>query len=153
MKGPLGLTIAACLGILGGLCNWFYIQQKSRDLEKVEFIAVRSQLEINVGDTFEKSNFEPVAIPKAHLGNLDATAVKWDLLQTVIGKNATRYYSGGNLILHTELLEPPSKEIISLLGENEVLKWIPIDTRTAVPEHINPGNETLTRFVLLNLII
>jgi hypothetical protein len=38
MKGVPGLMMALGLGIVGAFCNWFYLAQKAREVEMVDFI-------------------------------------------------------------------------------------------------------------------
>lgn len=141
MKGVTGLIVAAALGIVGAFCNWFYLAQKSRDLEKVDFIAISSDVTINPGDKFKSSDLVPVSIPKQSVGNLLQSAPLYSDLKTVVGMAATRTYLPGELLLNQDLRTPPERDVTKQLGENERVMFIPIDTRTFVPALFDAGNQ------------
>ncbi len=145
MRGIQGVVIAACVGIVGAVCNWYYIHRLSRDKEKVAFVAIERQAQINLGDRFKEAHFVKVDIPKDNLGRLDETAVKWDALDTLIDLPATRSFQGGEILLHQDLKTPASKELNDLIGENERVMWLPVDARSFNPQHVNPGDEVSFR--------
>lgn len=140
MKGVTGLIVAAALGIVGAFCNWFYLAQKSRDLEKIEFIAVAGDARINPGDKFKESDFVPVGIPSLSVGNLLRSAPLYADRKTIIGMAATRTYEPGELLLSQDLRTPPPMDVTKQLGDNERVMWIPVDTRSFVPQLFNAGN-------------
>lgn len=140
MKGLQGLLIAIALGIVGAVCNWFYITRQAANYEKMAFVVIRPGAQINPGDRFKESHFEPVEVPVNNLGNLETIAVRWRDLNTVIGEFATRSYSGNELLLREDLKTPPQRDLSELLGEDEVLRWVPVDQRSFAPDHVNPGN-------------
>lgn len=140
MKGIPGLMIAAGLGIIGAICNWFYIAQQARDYEKVSFIAVKPGVQLKVGETFKLKHFQKVEIPKKHVGNLDKVAVVWSEVDAVSGTTAKRVYSGDEMIFHEDLREPGFKRPIEQLGKDEVAMAIPVDTSSFVASKVNPGD-------------
>lgn len=140
MKGVPGLMIAAGLGIIGAICNWFYIAQQARDYEKVEFIAIKSGTQLKIGEKFKKNHFQKVNIPQLHVGNLDKVAVTWDEVDAVAGTTAKRVYSGDELIFYEDLREPGVKRPIEQLGKDEVAMAIPVDTSSFVASKVNPGD-------------
>jgi len=140
MKGLPGLLIAVALGILGAFCNWFYLAHKARDLEKVEFIGIADNVQINAGDKFKETDLQPVAIPRLNVGNLEQAAPLYSDRATVIGMPATRSYIPGEILLRQDLRTPPPLDIKKLLAENERVMWIPVDTRTFVPTLVNSGD-------------
>jgi Flp pilus assembly protein CpaB len=140
MRGLPGLIIAAGLGIVGAICNWFYLSRQASQMEKVSFVAVESTAQLNLGDHFKESDLVQVDIPKDHLGNLNEVAIYWKDRRTVIGMPATKAYRGGELVLQSDLLTPSERDFSHLLAEDEVARWVPVDSRSFVPERISPGN-------------
>lgn len=140
MKGLQGMIVAAGLGIVGAICNWFYIAQQARDYEKIQFLAVKPQTQIPLGETFKADHFMPVSIPKAHLGNLDKIAVRWDTRTAVIGDTAKKTYSGDELILQDDLKTPGILQPIERLGPDEVAVSISVDSNSFIADRVNPGD-------------
>jgi hypothetical protein len=143
MKGSVGLIIAAALGIVGAFVNWWYIDQKSREFEVVEFLAVGKDVSIRRGDAFRDSHFTRVRVPltaagKPGDGKLRDTAVPYSDMRTVLGMKANRNFGEGELLLRQDLKTPPPELNI---GPNERVVWIPVDTRSFVPSLVNPGAE------------
>ena len=94
MRGLPGLIIAAGLGIVGAICNWFYLSRQASQMEKVSFVAVKSAAQLNLGDQFKESDLIQVDIPRDNLGNLNEVAVPWKNVRTVVGMAATKAYRG-----------------------------------------------------------
>jgi len=140
MKGVMGLLTAVALGVVGALCNFVYLAQKARDLEHIDFIGIADEVQINPGDKFKESDLIPISIPRPSVGNLEKAAVLYSDWRTVVGMAATRSYIPGEVILRQDLRTPPPLDIKKLLGENERVMWIPVDTRTFVPSLVNPGD-------------
>lgn len=140
MKGALGLTIAAGLGIVGAICNWLYVQQLAADQETVSFIAVQRGVQLNIGDSFEESDLEPVPLPRNRAGSLIERAPLWSARKAVIGYGANRVFHGGEILFNFDLEAPAVRDLADTLQENEVARWVPIDTRSVVTEQINPGD-------------
>lgn len=140
MKGVPGFMIAVGLGVVGAFCNWFYLAEKARDLDQIEFIAVDSSVRVNSGDKFNESHFMKVAIPREAVGNLDKVAYLWSVRGTLVGMPATKSYNPGEIILRQDLRTLPPTSVQEMLGEDEVEVGIPVDTRTFVPSLVNPGD-------------
>lgn len=140
MKGIQGIVIAVALGLTGAFFNWFYVSRQAGQYAKVQFLAIADDARINMGDRFQRSHFVPVEIPRANVGNLVDTAIRWDALNTVVNRRATRSYSGGEIVLHQELRTPARQELASRIGENERVMWLPVDQRTFDATHVNPGD-------------
>jgi Flp pilus assembly protein CpaB len=140
MKGVQGIIIAVGLGLAGAACNWFYIAGQARDFQKMAFVVVDPDARINLGDRFKTEHFARVDIPRPNVGSLEKTAVQWQDLETVVGMTATRSYFGGEIVLRQDLKTPAQRDLSELLREDEVSRWVPVDPRTFVPEHLNPGD-------------
>jgi Flp pilus assembly protein CpaB len=140
MKGALGLTIAAALGIVGAVCNWLYLQRLAQEQEKVSFIALRPGVQLNIGDTFDESDLEKVDLPKARYGNLVERAPQWSALSAIVGSPANRVFGGGEIILDIDLEAPASRDLSDTLQEEEVAYWVPITAGSVVADQINPGD-------------
>jgi Flp pilus assembly protein CpaB len=140
MRGLTGLLIAAGLGIAGAVCNWMYLDSLASSEARVAFIAVKPDVRLNLGDQFKEDHFEPVEIPRSRLGNLQDTAPLWSAREAVIGLRANRAYAGGEIILRQDLATPAQQDLAAMLADDEVARWVPIDSRTVIPEQINPGD-------------
>ncbi|MBS0261233.1 MAG: hypothetical protein JSS02_04695 [Planctomycetes bacterium] len=140
MKGVTGLLIAVGLGVVGAFINMAYLSHKSSELEMVDFIAIAENVKINVGDKFNDTHFMKVSIPKLNVGNLDTVAVHWQDRNTIIGEPATKSYSPNELLLQKQIRTPPEMDIKKLLVADERVLWIPVDTRTFVPQLVNAGD-------------
>jgi len=140
MRGVQGLVIAVMCGLIGAVCNYLYVSKQARDYQKVAFVAIDSSARINRGDRFSNEHFSPVNIPKQNVGDLREVAVLWDDRSTVVGIPATRSYVGGEIVLRQDLKTRAQRDLSGLLGENEALRWVPVDQRSFVAEHVNPGD-------------
>lgn len=140
MKGALGLTIAAGLGIVGAICNWLYLQQLAADQETVSLIAVKHGVQLNVGDPFEEGDLEPVPIPRDRAGTLIERAPLWEARSAILGYGANRVFHGGEILLTADTEAPAVRNLAETLQDDEVARWVPIDTRAVVTEQINPGD-------------
>ena len=101
---------------------------------------MKPDVRLNVGDIFKMDHFEPVEIPRSRLGNLQDAAPLWAARDAVIGLRANKPYAGGEIILRQDLATPAQEDLASLLAEDEVARWVPIDPRAVIPEQINPGD-------------
>lgn len=135
----VALIVAAALGLAGAGLNFLYLSEKAKDVEKVAFIGIREGTIIHPGDRFSESHFVPIAIPKANVGDLMQVAVLHSDVATVRGMPAVRLYTGGELLLRSDLRTPPPE--LALRRENERAMWVPVDTRTFVPALVNPGDQ------------
>ena len=140
MKGFTGLLIAAILGLAGAVCNWLYLQRASNTLDKVSFISIKPDVQIQIGDTIQDEHLQKIDLPKSAAGNLDTVAPEWTARAAVIGQRANRIFLGGEIILEMDLASPAQQQLAKTLQENEVAFWVPIDPRSVVAEQINPGD-------------
>lgn len=140
MKGALGLTVAAGLGIIGAFSNWFYLQRLASREEKLYFIAVKTGQTINTGDVIKLEQLEQVGIPRNRVDYLTAVAPQWSAVHAVRDRRANRTYHGGEIILKQDLAEPSLRSPADTLQPDEVIRWVPIDPGALVPDHINPGD-------------
>ncbi|HVA45473.1 MAG TPA: hypothetical protein VNH11_03730 [Pirellulales bacterium] len=138
MKGMPGLVIACFLGILAAGLNWFYLDRKSREFEKVSFVSVAPDTQIHVGETFAASHFAEMPVPEVAARKLEAVAVLWKDLDTVIGMNAVRNFDGQELLLRKDLETPPAE---LELAQDERAMWIPVDQKNFVASLVVPGDE------------
>lgn len=135
----LALLVAAVLGVLGAAVNWVYLDSKSKQLEKIEFLSVAPGNTILPGDRFSEIKLAPLAIPKDNVSKeLFAQAIRWSDRQTVIGMTAAYTFDGGEIILRQRLKTPPPT--MELTREDERGLPVPVDTRSFVPALVNPGD-------------
>lgn len=140
MKGAIGLSLAAALGIVGALSNWFYLQRLARNEEKVWFIAIKDGVTLNSGDVIKSEHLQRVGVPRSGIDYLDSVAPQWSAVDAVRGVSVNRPMRGGEIILKQDITGPVLNSLASELQEEEVVRWVPIDAGTVVPEHINPGD-------------
>ena len=140
MKGVPGLLIAVALAVTGGLCNWFYMSQKARELDLVQFIGV-AEAGIKSGDIIQQGQLQPIAIPLRYAQRLKSSAPLWQDLATVVGTTAYRDFQGGDLMLLQDLRTLPGNDLKRDLGPDEVAIWITVDSRGFVPQFFSGGDE------------
>src|SRR5690349_14385049 len=135
----IGLVVAAVLGLLGAAVNWVYLDSKTKQLERIEFLSVAPGVTMLPGDRFSESKLAPLAIPANNVGNeLRAQGVRWSDRQTVIGMTAAYSFDGGEIILRQRLKTPPPT--MELTRDDERGLPVPVDTRSFVPALVNPGD-------------
>ena len=143
MNGKVALPIAAGLALAGALVNWFYLDTKARQLEKVEFLCIAPGVTIRKGDRFTDEKFAALPIPKNNVTDRNGKILREDAILyadrgTVIGMAATRLYEENEIILRQDLKTPPTT--LGLTKPNEAAMWIPVDTRTFVPSLVSAGD-------------
>jgi hypothetical protein len=144
MNGMKALAVAAVLGLAGAALNWYYLQTKAQQLEKIEFLSVAPGITIRPGDSFTDDKFAPLAIPAANVSKqLRDEAILYADRQTVNGMKAVRLHNEREILLRQDLKTPPAA---LALGEKERAMWIPVDTRTFVPSLVSAGD--LVSFVV-----
>lgn len=138
MKGVHGLILAIGLGLVGAICNWFYVHRIATGSRPELFVGIRPDVSISASDVFTEEMIEPVPIPEDRVGSLIDKAVLWKNKETVIGVKATRNYAraSGELLLVQDLRTPPPE---LKLGPNQRAMWVPLDTKTIVPSLLVPG--------------
>ncbi len=144
MKNVYALAIAAALGLAGLLCNFAYLNMRTRDIEKkVEFIGIAPkdsagrERRIAPGQKLREEDLVPVPIPVEWAGNLKEYAYLYAGMNSVVGKSAYRELRGGRLLLRADMDTPPERLEI---GEGEVALFVPVDMRRFVPALAVPGN-------------
>lgn len=140
MKGLPGLLIALGLAVTGGLCNWFYITSKTRDLDLVEFIAVREG-GVKAGQPFQESHFKPISVPRTVALRLQEAAPPFTSLPTVVGTTAYRDFREGEIVLWQDLETPPISDLRNELAPDEEAISVTVDSRGFVPSHFSAGQE------------
>ena len=138
MKGVQGLIIAAILGVFGGALNWVYLQQKTQSFKTRQFVGIKPGATLIPGDLIKEEHLEMVPVPAGREGDLAQFAYLWETRKTVAGIRATRKYTGGELVFRTDYTPPPPD---LKLAENQRLIWITVDSRTFVPDLVDPGDE------------
>lgn len=140
MRGLPGLIIAVALGIIGAICNWAYLARQASRMQKESFVVLRSDAQLNMGDSFRDQHLTKVEIPRDNLGNLNDVAIYWKDKASVVGLTATKAYRGNEILLWQDLKTPSTRDFSHLLAKNEIARWVPVDSRTFVPSRISPGN-------------
>lgn len=139
MKSVQGLLIAVALGLAGAVFNWFYLEHRSRDVEKVAFIGIKDGVTIRHGDLLRDDQLVPVDIPRSAIGNLQDFAYYYRDKATVIGQSPKRAYVGGELLLRQDMRTPPTE--LKLSGRDQRALSIPVDTSSFVPSLVVPGDK------------
>lgn len=151
MKSTHALIIAAVLGILGALLNYWYLLTKSQQFEAEFFIGVERRnnsgdvVLIARGDRLLKSDLKRVPVPKRRVGEISNFAVPWSegACKAVEGERVWRAISEPRLLLSDDVKTlPPELD----LREGEAAIGVPIDTRTSTPSLIQPGQ--LVSFII-----
>ncbi|MFQ5730781.1 MAG: hypothetical protein ACE5KM_02380 [Planctomycetaceae bacterium] len=143
MKGAQGLMIAAGLGVVGAVCNWFYISRKAADLDKEAFVYVKATAKVRAGDPFQEDDFEKVEIPKRYLGGLQKIAVPWELKHTAIGVPAPRSFPEDQILLQSDTRRLSQKRLAEALGPDEISWPVVVDATRFVAGNYNPGDMVL----------
>lgn len=143
MKGIQGLAIAGAMGVVGAVCNYLYIAQRARELEKVDFVYIKADARVNAGQKFKDKHFGRVSIPKKYIGNLEKIAVKWDARHTVGGLVAHKSYNANEILLNTDLRTPAQTTISGLLSPDEISREVLVDSATFISSHLNPTDRVL----------
>ena len=141
MKGVQGIMLSIGLGLAGAVCNWFYLERLAGKEARVSFIAIKADVQINIGDTLRDDQLVKIDIPRSAVGNLDQVARRWTDRTLIVGSPSTRNFRGGELVLDQDIRTPATKDLNEKLGKNEVALWIPVDTRTFNAARVNPDDE------------
>jgi hypothetical protein len=136
MKSINGLAVALALGLVGALLNWFYLDQRSHDVEKVAFIGIKEGVTVRRGDPLREDYLARVDVPRKWVGQLQNTAYYWKDLATVVGQSPKEDKLGGELLMRQDLKTPPRE---FKLGPEERAYGVPVDTGSTVTQMIDPG--------------
>ncbi len=150
MKGINGLIVAIVLGLLGAAANFWYLNTEAQKRDMVAFIGIKKGVKIDRGEHLTDDKLVAVDIPANHIGNLKDFAYLWADRITVKDLPVWRTLdsnSEGALLLMQSDVATPLKELE--LGKDEVIRWIPVDSRSFVPSLIAPGD--LVSFILPKL--
>jgi len=148
MKGAQGIMIAVAMGVVGFVCNWLYLEREASRVELVSFVGVSQPADVKRGDVIQSGDLVPISMPKSHESQLAQVAVLWDQRDLVIGQKAARdlAVSGeAELVMHRDLTTPAIKDINELIADNERVMWLPVDSRTFNPQHVDPGDQVSFR--------
>ncbi len=140
MKGIAGLVVAAILGVLAMSLNWLYLNEKSKDSQGMQFIAVRDGKTIEIGDVIQKTDLMPITIPKGNAKYLIESAISYENIGSAVNVRAIRQMNAGDIVLRQDYRTPAAN---LNLGAGKGLLWIDVDSRTFVPSLLNPGDEIL----------
>src|ERR1700749_2011236 len=103
MKGIQGLLLSVGLGLAGAVCNWLYLERLANKEQRLSFIAIKSDVQVNVGDPLRESQVVKVDIPRSSVGNLEQVAPPWSQLAAVVGFPSSRSFRGGELVLYQDI--------------------------------------------------
>ncbi|MGO9112192.1 MAG: hypothetical protein ACLP9L_23440 [Thermoguttaceae bacterium] len=145
MKGIHGLIVAVALGLAGAAANFFYLNTEAQKKDMVAFIGIKKGVIVARGERLTDDNLVKVEIPANHVGNLRDYVFLWDervgvkdmpVWRTLDSK--TDSSTEAALLLRSDV-KTPLKELE--LGKDEVIRWIPVDSRSFVPSLIAPGDQ------------
>lgn len=137
MKGPVGLIVALLLGVLGAALNWVYLESKTRQVRSVSFLGLREGAALRQGEEVQDADLVEVRIPEMHAGQLKEFVFLYDDRETLRGFRSNRAYQGGELLRREDFRTPPAK---LKLGKGQLLLWITVDSRSFVPDLVNPDD-------------
>ena len=147
MKGAQGIMIAVALGVVGFVCNWLYLNGQASGDQMVQFVGVTTDARVNQGDVFQEEHLTRIPVPRKYQGELAQVAYRWSDRNLVIGQKAARTMAadGTELVLHPDLTTPAAQDINESIADNERVMWLPVDSRTFLPQHVDPGDQVSFR--------
>ena len=147
MKGAQGIMIAVALAAVGFVCNWLYLDGQASGDQMVEFVGVTKDARVNGGDVFQAEHLTRIPVPRKYQGQLAELAYVWKDRNLVIGRKATRTMGGQGteLVMDKDLETPTAQDINEQIAENERVMWLPVDSRTFLPQHVDPGDQVSFR--------
>ena len=112
MKGIQGLIVAAVLGFIAALANFYYLNTEAQKKDMMAFIGIKKGVILGRGDKLTEDKLVKVDIPKNYVGNLTDYACKWEELVGVKDRPVWRTLDssateGGLLLLQSDWREPP----------------------------------------------
>ena len=96
MKGIQGLIVAAVLGLLGAIANFYYLNTEAQKKDMVAFIGIKKGVILGRGDKLTEERLVKVEIPRNHVGNLADYACKWEELVGVKDRPVWRTLDSSN---------------------------------------------------------
>jgi hypothetical protein len=150
MKGINGLIVAAGLGIVGALVNFYYLNTEAQKKDMVAFIGIKKGVILGRGDKLSEDKLVKVEIPANHVGNLKDYACLWDESVGIKDRPVWRTLDssnteGGLLLLRGDYREPP-KDLE--LGKGERGQFITVP-KNFDASHLNPGDRVAFRVMTL----
>jgi hypothetical protein len=137
MKGVTGLIVAVFLGLAGAVLNWFYLDQKTRDIQNMSFVGIKEGVSLKAGEIVRRDQLEEVPIPERFGKKLLNVVHPWSDVSTLIDRPIPRETAGGQLFFrHYSTTAPRELE----LEPNEVHYVVTVDSGGVVPDLINPGD-------------
>jgi hypothetical protein len=141
MKGIHGLIVAIALGAAGAAANFYYLNTEAQKKDMVGFIGIKKGVIVARGERLTEDNLVKVEIPANHVGNLKDYACRWEELVGVKDMRVWRTLDSktdGALLLRSDWKTPPEE---LELGKDEVIRWIPVDSRSFEPSLVTPGDQ------------
>lgn len=138
MKGTSGLILAIFLGALAMLLNWAYLENKRSEIKTVSLAGIAAGTKLDKGETLREEHLQEIQIPAANATSLASLAYLYEDRKSLIGMRTLREYQEGDLILRRDYRTLPAE---ITLAQDERLIWIPVDSRSFVPELLNPGDD------------
>src|SRR5688572_24168647 len=137
MKGATGLIVAVFLGLAGAVMNWFYLDQKTRDIQNMSFVGIKEDVTLKSGELVRRDQLEEVPIPERFGKKLLNIVHPWSDVSTLVDRPVQREITGGQLFFRHFSTTPP-RELE--LAANEVHFVVTVDSGGVVPDLINPGD-------------
>ena len=144
MKSIPALIVAAGLGFVGVMLNFFYLSPAAQQRDRIYFIAVKRGATINRGERLKIENLETVAYPRERAASLMGHTVA-----CTTRKRFQRRPGPGHLP-HPFRRRPGAARRREhagartvLLGKDEGEVWISVDTKNFIPSLVTPG-DTIT---------
>ncbi len=144
MKSIPALIVAAGLGFVGVVLNFFYLSPASQQRDSVYFVAVKRGATINRGERLKVENLETVANPRERAASLMGHTVACtgeNDFNSVRDLTTCRTLSEGALVWRDDVSTPVQDTV--LLGKDEGDVWISVDAKNFIPSLVTPG-DTIT---------
>ncbi|MGO8691284.1 MAG: hypothetical protein ACLQLG_16810 [Thermoguttaceae bacterium] len=144
MKSIPALIVAAGLGFVGVVLNFFYLSPAAQQRDSVYFIAVKRGATINRGERLKIENLETVAYPRERAASLMGHTVactRENDFNSVRDLVTCRTLSEGALVWRDDVSTPVQDTV--LLGKDEGDVWISVDAKNFIPSLVTPG-DTIT---------
>ena len=140
MKGPLGLIMAALLGVLAMVLNFIYLTNKAAEFPSLEFLAVKKGVTIRAGQAIKESDLVSVKIPiQNNARDLQETVYLHKDKPTVVGILAARRYVEGDLIMRRDYVTPAID--FRELSDSQGVIFLPLGNLSLETGLVNPGDK------------
>lgn len=138
MKGTSGIILAIFLGVLAMLFNWAYLESKLSEVKTVSLVGIGAGIKLEKGEALREEHLVEIKVPVANAATLTSIAYLYEDRKSLVGMRAVRTYESGDVILRRDYRTSPAE---LTLAQDERLIWIPVDSRSFVPELLNPGDD------------